>query len=246
MADIFLSYKGTDYEKVREIIQLLGSQQNWSIWWDRDIEKGELWSARIRKELRDAKCVVVAWSIRSIDPISGKWVLAEADYGFNKNRLIGVRIEPVGIPVPFNQIQSIDLFGDKAAGRRALIKAVGEKLAKRSPGKQKKGQLRWKELVLECKALGVGFSITKNTLRGRQSLLIGRDKSCDLWVPYDAVSREHARITFDKYKGPCIIDLGSANGTYLDRGKVGKSRRPLLRARHLELGTLTFTVEVIN
>lgn len=49
----------------------------------------------------------------------------------------------------------------------------------------------------------------------RDSMLIGRDFSCDIVIPDRQVSRHHARFT-QSSNGIFIEDLGSKNGTYLN------------------------------
>lgn len=51
------------------------------------------------------------------------------------------------------------------------------------------------------------------------SLLIGRDPSCQVAVPDRQVSRYHARLTITD-KGPLLEDLASKNGTYLNGSRV--------------------------
>ena len=52
-----------------------------------------------------------------------------------------------------------------------------------------------------------------------ESLLIGRDPTCDISIPTREVSRYHARLTMDK-QGVLLEDLGSKNGTYRNGERV--------------------------
>ena len=52
-----------------------------------------------------------------------------------------------------------------------------------------------------------------------ESLLIGRDPSCDISVPTREVSRYHARLTKDG-QGVLLEDLGSKNGTYRNGERI--------------------------
>jgi pSer/pThr/pTyr-binding forkhead associated (FHA) protein len=47
----------------------------------------------------------------------------------------------------------------------------------------------------------------------RDSIIVGRDASCDIEIPNRQVSRQHARFTPTK-KGLMLEDLGSKNGTH--------------------------------
>ncbi len=68
------------------------------------------------------------------------------------------------------------------------------------------------------------------------TLLIGRDASCDVVIPDRQVSRQHARIT--KTGAVVMIeDLGSKNGTYLN-GQVLTEAKQLVEADEI---TVAFT-----
>ncbi|MHC4399486.1 MAG: SpoIIE family protein phosphatase [Planctomycetota bacterium] len=62
--------------------------------------------------------------------------------------------------------------------------------------------------------------------RGREyelvddDIVIGRDASCQIVIEPDLVSRRHARLVFDN-NGYFIEDLGSRNGTYVNRQRIG-------------------------
>jgi hypothetical protein len=52
-----------------------------------------------------------------------------------------------------------------------------------------------------------------------QTLIIGRDPTCNVMIPDRQISRFHARLT-PSNKGVLLEDLGSKNGTYLKGKKV--------------------------
>jgi len=76
---------------------------------------------------------------------------------------------------------------------------------------------------------------------------IGRDKSCELRIDDPAVSRFHTEIWFLRDKW-WILDLESANGTFVDGKKVERS--PLARQTRVQLGNngpvLILTTEEIS
>jgi serine/threonine protein kinase len=52
-------------------------------------------------------------------------------------------------------------------------------------------------------------------------VMVGRDRTCAIVLPHPAVSRRHARITFDG--ASCVLeDLKSANGTYVNNARVDR------------------------
>lgn len=105
MADIFLSYKREDREKVRPLVGALQAQ-GWSVWWDTRIGAGETWDQVIEAELAAAQCVIVVWSTLSV---TSRWVRSEAHEGLERGCLIPVIIESVKAPIAFKLIQGADL-----------------------------------------------------------------------------------------------------------------------------------------
>src|ERR1044071_9216718 len=60
----------------------------------------------------------------------------------------------------------------------------------------------------------------KNMLQGGD-VMVGRDRTCSIVLAPPAVSRKHARITFDG-ASPVLEDLKSANGTYVNNARVDR------------------------
>ncbi len=56
----------------------------------------------------------------------------------------------------------------------------------------------------------------------KPSIVIGRDVSCQIRIPTDAVSRRHCEITQEGTK-LSIKDLGSSNGTFVNRRRITQS-----------------------
>ena len=75
MKHIFLSYSTVDRERVRPLVDLLGTIA--PVWWDQRILHGTSWDEEIETALEEASCVVVAWTETSVD---ARWVKAEARY----------------------------------------------------------------------------------------------------------------------------------------------------------------------
>jgi hypothetical protein len=108
-ADVFISYARENRSQADALAREL-SGRGWTVWWDRWIGLGRLFPKVIGRELAAARCVVVLWSRRSVH--SG-WVLFEAMVGHNRNILIPIRLEKVDLPVPFQELQTADLFGQR-------------------------------------------------------------------------------------------------------------------------------------
>ena len=66
--------------------------------------------------------------------------------------------------------------------------------------------------------------------------VIGREAACDLVIPYEGVSRRHAKLTIN-FDNAFIEDLGSSNGTYVAERKLAESTR-LFPNQTIRLGTV--------
>jgi TIR domain len=105
MSDIFLSYAHEDVDRVKMIAEAL-ERQGWSVFWDRTIPAGKEWRDVIGKALAEARCIVVAWSKKSI---TSSWVHEEADEGRERGILIPLLIDDVRVPVGFRSLQTARL-----------------------------------------------------------------------------------------------------------------------------------------
>jgi len=147
MADIFVSYRRIDREKVAPIVELLEAQ-GWAVWWDQRITAGEQWDAVIEQELNIARCVVVVWSPSSVSSTS---VRNEAGEGLRRGILAPVSIGVALPPLQFRHIQAID-FSDWRGGfdaepARRFVAGVRRVLTARmptpQPGRQPDTDLTW-------------------------------------------------------------------------------------------------------
>ncbi|MFG0258148.1 MAG: FHA domain-containing protein [Phycisphaerales bacterium JB043] len=74
------------------------------------------------------------------------------------------------------------------------------------------------------------------------TIVIGRDPSCELRVPGTQVSRQHCKISIES-DAIYVQDMGSSNGTYRNDTKV--TERVLLEpGDRLSLGEIVFTVQI--
>lgn len=105
MADVFISYKKEDRDRVAPIVAAL-REDGFAVWWDQDIEPGAPWDQTIAQHIESARCVVVIWSSLSI---TAPWVKEEAGVGKARAILVPVRIHDVDPPLGFGLIQTADL-----------------------------------------------------------------------------------------------------------------------------------------
>jgi formylglycine-generating enzyme required for sulfatase activity len=126
LADIFISYAREDLEHARKLAQALEAR-GWSVWWDRRLKGGQEIHAVINAALAEARCVVVLWSRHSVP---SRWVIGEANTGWDRSILVPARIDEVPLPVPFNQIHTPSLRhwdgSEGHPGLQALIDGVLE------------------------------------------------------------------------------------------------------------------------
>ena len=105
MAQVFISYASEDRGRVAPLVAAI-EQAGWSVWWDRKIDGGAAWEREIERELDEARCVVVVWSVVSI---GSDWVRTEAREGQERGILLPVTIDDVRPPLAFRRTQTLDL-----------------------------------------------------------------------------------------------------------------------------------------
>ena len=105
MSDIFISYAHEDKSKAQLLAQGLETY-GWTVFWDRNIPIGKTWQTYVGKALNEARCVVVMWTVSSIE---SQWVYEEADDGRLRNILIPILMDKIRPPIGFRSIQAADL-----------------------------------------------------------------------------------------------------------------------------------------
>lgn len=108
MPDVFVSYKQSDKDRVRPLVEHLRAA-GLEVWWDEAIQPSTSWRAEIAKHLSAAKCVVAVWTHDSVDHDGGRWVIEEATHGLSRNVLAPVRLDLVSPPLGFGEVQYADL-----------------------------------------------------------------------------------------------------------------------------------------
>ncbi|OQW58343.1 MAG: hypothetical protein A4S17_11840 [Proteobacteria bacterium HN_bin10] len=108
MPDVFISYKKSDADRVRPLVEHLRAA-GLDVWWDEGIQPSTSWRAEIAKQLGAAKCVVAVWTQDSVDHEQGSWVMEEATHGQARKILAPVRLDLVSPPLGFGETQYADL-----------------------------------------------------------------------------------------------------------------------------------------
>ena len=135
MSDVFVSYKAEDRKRVRPLVEALEAD-GYSVWWDEQIGGGAQWRHMIEAELNAAKCVIVAWSKRSVGT-EGTFVQDEATRAQVRHVYIPVLIDKVHLPLGFGEMQALPLSawkGDRSDPHYQAILSAVTRLAGESAG----------------------------------------------------------------------------------------------------------------
>ncbi|MEO7365603.1 MAG: TIR domain-containing protein [Sphingomicrobium sp.] len=122
MSDVFVSYKAEDRRRVRSLVEALEAD-GYSVWWDEQIGGGAAWRQAIEVELNAAKCVIVAWSKRSVGA-EGTFVQDEAARAQHRHVYVPVTIDKVQVPLGFGEMQALPLTGWKGDRSEPRYQAV--------------------------------------------------------------------------------------------------------------------------
>ncbi len=109
MSDVFISYKAEDRRRIQPLVQALQSD-GYTVWWDQHISTGDEWRQTIERQLEAARCVIVAWSKRSVGP-EGQFVRDEAARAQQRRVYVPVTIDNVRIPLGFGESLATSLRG---------------------------------------------------------------------------------------------------------------------------------------
>ena len=135
MNDVFVSYKAEDRARLKPLVAALEAE-GLSVWWDAHIGTGADWREEIQQHLDAARCVIVAWSQRSVGP-EGQFVCDEAGRAKRAGSYVPIKIDEVDPPLGFGGIQALSFVGWK--GKRsdprfvALVDAIKARLTDEAP-----------------------------------------------------------------------------------------------------------------
>ena len=71
------------------------------VWFDAELNAGDVFSEKIESHLKQARCVLVLWTKDAVNKGSRGWVRSEADWALQRDKLIQAQLEPVKLPPPF-------------------------------------------------------------------------------------------------------------------------------------------------
>lgn len=122
--DVFLSYKAEDRARLKPLVEALEAD-GFTVWWDAQIGGGTNWHEDIEQHLDAAKCVLVAWSKRSVGH-DGHFVRDEARRAQRRDVYVPVCLDPVDPPLGFGEIQALSLKGWKGDRDDPRFQAVAD------------------------------------------------------------------------------------------------------------------------
>lgn len=128
MANVFISYSDTDKTTVKRISAILEAK-GYSVWWDQHIEIGKKFDRVIEEELKQADCVLVVWTKRSVQ---SEWVRLEAEEALRSKKIVPILLEEVELPLVFKNVESAMMHGwngsDTHPELKLLFRAIDAKV----------------------------------------------------------------------------------------------------------------------
>jgi len=261
--DIFISYTHDDAEVAKRLTdQLVG--HGWSVFWDRILLPGATWRTQIQTALSAAKVVVVMWSNKAV---GSRWVEIEADFAFQRDAYLPVKIDGCSLPLGLSHVQVADLrpwhAGTDPMLPDVLLAALKHRLGIPAAARQSIAPAPTGPTGTDATAInpdpaillrgsaysGENYELTvslRQLYSKHDGLVIGRTSpQSDLTLAHPSVSRRHAVLL--AADGRLVIyDAGSTNGTYVNDQEATRARpAALARGSTIRLGDIDLVVESI-
>ena len=122
--DVFLSYKAEDRARLKPFVAALEAE-GFTVWWDAHIGGGAHWREDLQEHLDAARCVIVAWTKRSIGR-DGNFVRDEVTRAQRRGAYLPVRFDLVDPPLGFGEVQALSLRGWKGDPNDPRFRAVAD------------------------------------------------------------------------------------------------------------------------
>jgi hypothetical protein len=132
MADIFISYKRED-RRFAERLSIALEQLGFDVWWDFELLSGEGYRKVIERVIDECGATVVLWSELARE---STFVVDEAAYSRDQNKLCPARIDDCRLPLGFGGDHVVDLRGWEGEmgheGLQSLLRAIELKTGKKA------------------------------------------------------------------------------------------------------------------
>jgi hypothetical protein len=120
MADVFLSYARASAGQAQRVAAALRGA-GFSVWFDENLPAHRAYADAIQEQLDAAPAVVVLWSKEAT---ASQWVRSEGNRARETGRLVQARLDDARLPMPFDQIQCVDLSHWRSSSDSAAWKSV--------------------------------------------------------------------------------------------------------------------------
>src|SRR5579863_4362832 len=107
MSEVFISYARSTEPQARQIGEALRAL-GYGVWRDDELPAHRAYAEVIEERLKAAKAVVVVWSDEAV---KSQWVRSEANRARGEGKLVQLKVDGAGLPMPFDQIQCASLVG---------------------------------------------------------------------------------------------------------------------------------------
>lgn len=128
---VFISYARSTAESARSIAEGLRTR-GFDVWRDDQLPPHRVYADVIREQLAAASAVVVMWSA---DAVQSHWVRSEADHGRLDGKLVQLSLDGTAPPMPFDQIQCLDLAGWTGDASHAAFSMLVDSIADLTGGR---------------------------------------------------------------------------------------------------------------
>src|SRR5215213_4707942 len=105
MGDVFISYARETAPAAKAIAEAV-RRHGYAVWLDDQIPAHREYADVISERIDAASAVVVVWSELAV---RSQWVRSEANRGRENGTLVQLRIDDARLPMPFDQIQCVEL-----------------------------------------------------------------------------------------------------------------------------------------
>lgn len=127
--DVFVSYKAEDRARLLPLISALEAE-GFTVWWDAHIGGGSHWREDIQEHLNAAKCVIVAWTKRSVGQ-GGDFVRDEASRARKRGVYLPILLDSAQPPLGFGEVQAVSLKGWKGDRSDPRFQAIADAVRRR-------------------------------------------------------------------------------------------------------------------
>jgi hypothetical protein len=258
MTHVFISYSRRDAafsEDLRERVQAAG----FDVWMDSILPAGFDWRQEIDAAIRQSFVILV---VISPDSKVSEYVTYEWAFGLGLGvKVIPLLVQPTELHPRLESVQHIDfLDSDRYEqswqrlmdGLHHIRKDAGKETSKASSLPQ---PVRPEALgTTRMDAPGVWLMVQRGPQKGQEwnlnkdEITIGRDITNDIVIHDQQVSRLHVRFSRAREDAPTVFtieDLGSSNGTFINKDRL-EGQRKLKNGDVIDLGeTVTLIYQII-